>query len=109
MGAILRELATQVLEVVDLAVEDDDVAGLGVGHRLLAPLAQVDDGEPAESEDDSGSAVGRGGHPETARVRPAVTLRGAHAAHGVDDCLVDLADGSRDAAHGELGPLAPRH
>ena len=62
VSALARVLATNVLEVVQLAVEDrDDVAGL-VQRRLIAGL-EVDDLEAAMAEDatsERGDAAGVG-------------------------------------------------
>ena len=87
------------MEVIDLAVEDDDIPGLGIRHRLAAVLAQVDDREPAVREDDPGPAIPRAGHPEAARIGSAVPLRSAHAMDGLDDRAVDRSDGPRDSTH----------
>src|SRR5581483_11948157 len=48
--AFRLELVAQLPEVVDLAVEHDDVAAVGRMHRLVAGLREVDDGEPAEPQ-----------------------------------------------------------
>ena len=48
--ALGLELGTEFLEVVDLAVEDNDDATVLVGHRLGASLGQVEDRQAAEAE-----------------------------------------------------------
>ena len=54
------EFPVQVLEVVDLAIEDN-VAGAIVGrHRLMSGGAQVDDAEPVEAEPDLHPMAGGG-------------------------------------------------
>ena len=98
-GALALQLPAQRLEVVDLPIEDDDVAGFRVRHGLAAVLAQVDDREPAVREDDPGPAIPRAGHPEAARIGSAVPLRSAHAMDGLDDRAVDRSDGPRDSTH----------
>jgi hypothetical protein len=50
-GAGGGELLAQFEVVVDLAVEHDPVAPIGVGHRLVAVL-DVDERQPVEPEDD---------------------------------------------------------
>src|SRR5882672_6032052 len=44
------ELRAQLGEVVNLAVEDNHVAGVGRDHRLVAALGEVDDGKAREAE-----------------------------------------------------------
>ena len=74
--AARREVAADVAEVVELAVEDgDDVPGL-VRHRLVAGL-EVDDAQAPVAED---AASERG---DATRVGPAVDERLGHARHEV--------------------------
>ena len=47
--ALGGQLRPQLQVVVDLAVEDDPVPAVGVGHRLVAVL-DVDEGQPVEAE-----------------------------------------------------------
>ena len=53
---MLFQLSAQLLEIVNLAVENDPDGFFGVGHRLMA-AGQIDDGKPPETEPD--------GRPET--------------------------------------------
>src|SRR5437588_12751232 len=46
------ELDAQLLEIVNLAVEDDDDVAVFVGHRLMAQGREVDDRQPAVAETD---------------------------------------------------------
>ena len=48
--ALGLELGTEFLEVVDLAVEDNDDAAVLVGHGLSAGLGQVEDRQAAEAQ-----------------------------------------------------------
>jgi hypothetical protein len=48
--ALRLERVTELLEVVDLPVENDDVTSVGRRHRLVPRLGQIDDGEPPESQ-----------------------------------------------------------
>ena len=48
--ALGLELGTEFLEVVDLAVEDNDDATVLVGHGLSASLGQVEDRQAAEAQ-----------------------------------------------------------
>ena len=64
-----RARLAQLQVVVDLAVEDDPVAAVGVGHRLVAVL-DVDERQPVEAE--HGPAV-----------PPGLVLVGAAVAHAV--------------------------
>ena len=48
--ALGLELGAKLLEVVDLAVEDDDDAAVLVGHGLSASLGQVEDRQAAEAQ-----------------------------------------------------------
>ena len=52
------KLVAQLEVVVDLAVVDDPVAAVGVGHRLLRRVGEVDDAEPTMAERNrAGNAV----------------------------------------------------
>ena len=48
--ALGLELGTEFLEVVDLAVEDNDDAAVLIGHGLSAGLGQVEDRQAAEAQ-----------------------------------------------------------
>ena len=51
--ALGLELGAKLLEVVDLAVEDDDDAAVLICHGLGAGLSQVEDRQAAEAEGDA--------------------------------------------------------
>jgi hypothetical protein len=52
------KVATQLLEIVDLAIEDQPNRTIFVAHRLVASGAEVDDGQADEAEiDNTGVAV----------------------------------------------------
>ena len=73
------QLGDQLLEVVDLAVEDDDHRAVFVEQRLLAG-GDVDDRQAPVAEADAGLDV------QAAFVRAAVVLRLVHALqHGAID------------------------
>jgi hypothetical protein len=85
----------QLLEVVDLAVEDDDDGVVLVEQRLLAG-GHVDDAQPAVAKPYAGLQV------QAAFVRPAVGLRLVHAMqhmvrHGARLAAVEY---TGDATHG---------
>ena len=48
--ALGLELGAKLLEVVDLAVEDDNDAAVLIGHGLSAGLGQVEDRQAAEAQ-----------------------------------------------------------
>ena len=68
------ELAADLGEVVDLAVERDHAPGLGIQHGLSAGFAQVDDREPPVAEYHLMPVR----MPQAVAVRTAVALRVAH-------------------------------
>ena len=68
----------KVAEVVDLAVEDDDVPGHRVHHGLGAGRREVEDRETAVGEQRAPAARVRRGDPRPACVRAAVDHRVAH-------------------------------
>jgi hypothetical protein len=88
------ELAAQRLEIVDLAVVDDDEAPVLVRHRLGA-AGEVDHGEPGVAENRVVAA------PESARVRPART-QGFERGFGAR--LPRGSDQAEDSAHVSLPP-----
>ena len=90
------ESATQLDEVVELAVVGDDETPTGRGHRLMARLAQVQDGEAAVAERDAAVMLER--HPPA--VRPAVRQCVGEAVDRppVDALIVQLPD-TGDPAH----------
>ncbi len=47
------QLLTQLREVVDRPVENDDVATVGALHRLTAGVREVEDGQTSESQSDT--------------------------------------------------------
>ena len=71
--ALGLELGAQLLVVIDAAVEHERQAELGIDHRLLAALGQVDDLEPPVAERHAPARH------DAFRVRPA---RGHGAGHG---------------------------
>ena len=56
--ALGLELGTEFLEVVDLAVEDNNDVTVLIGHGLSAGLGQVEDRQAAEAEDKLAAHVG---------------------------------------------------
>ena len=90
------EVATELLVVVDLAVEDDPRGPVLIADRLI-PRQEVDDAQPAHPETHAGSEV------HALAIRPAMSERGAH---GVDVPFENRAaveiDDSGDAAHRSL-------
>lgn len=56
-GAFGFEFAAQLAEIINLAVEGDDEAAVGRGHRLMAGRRQIDDGKPAMGERDAGVRI----------------------------------------------------
>ena len=58
--AVFFEFGAEVLEVVDLAIEDDFVAAVGAGHGLVAEGGEIEDGEAAVAEGDAGFGIGPG-------------------------------------------------
>jgi hypothetical protein len=112
------ERAPQLLEVVDLAVEDDGVAAARGRHRLMAGRRQVDDRQPLEAEAHAavdedpfvvGAAVvhGRGHPPQQLLVRraavPVVDAR--YATHGLDRFALARIPGSRGETFSSHRPL----
>src|SRR5690348_4631136 len=92
-----RELAAQLLEVVDLAVERDHATGCAVDHRLRAGLAQVEDREPAVRKHD----VVRLRDPEPGAVGPTVAKRAADPIDAPHDVVAirQVRGGIREVAH----------
>src|SRR6185369_1357760 len=98
--ALLLQLEAQLLEVVDLAVEDDPQRAILAAHGLMAGRGEIDDAQPAVAEPDRAVA------PDACVVGPAM---GDHVAHALDQARVDvpalLEDPlTRDPAHGDLPP-----
>ena len=48
--ALRRKASAQLGEVVDFAVENDDIAAVRTLHRLMPQVRKVDDGQPVEAE-----------------------------------------------------------
>ncbi len=97
------QLGADLGEIVDLAVEGDDVAAVLRRHRLRA-AGHVDDGEAAVAEADAG------GRPHPLPIRAAMGLRVRHRADALRiDRLggVDVEDAG-DAAHISLPPCDRR-
>jgi hypothetical protein len=70
------ELDAQRLEVIDLAVQHNDIAARCGHHRLVAGGRNIDDGKPSKAE---GNAA-RGINPFAGIVRTAMRNRFAHGA-----------------------------
>ena len=91
-----QQLAANIREVVDLAIEDHGKASVGRQHGLMPMLAQVQDGQPGVPQPDL-----RPPHPRTVVIRTAIAQRRYRPAKiGLADlgrvCRVEV---SRDAAH----------
>jgi len=71
------EFVAQILKVVDLPVEDDDVAAIHRGHRLIAERGEIDDAETPVCQSDQVVQVLSG------CIRPAVGNDLTHALQGV--------------------------
>ena len=55
--ATTLKLGSQLLVIIDLAVEDDDIPPTGSMHRLCSRRREFDDRQPAVSEGHLGSGV----------------------------------------------------
>src|SRR5256885_16074564 len=86
-------------EVVDLSVKDEDIAGLGVDHRLAAVVAEIDDRKTPEGENRPQAATTASRRPKAARVGPSVQLRGVHSPNRIDDRRIDRSARTGDPAH----------
>ncbi len=90
------ERGTQLQVVVDLAVENDLVAAVGTGHRLVTGGGKVEDCEPPMPEGDAG----RGIQPQPLVIGAAVGDGIQHAPeHGAGVLREAGLDESRNAAH----------
>ena len=97
------ERGPQAAEVVDLAVQDQDVAARGGGHRLAAGGREVDDGEPPVAERHAGPGVG----PGPGVVGPAVAQRVRHGAGDAPEVAASAAaEKARYPAH-RSSPVSP--
>src|SRR5439155_14233181 len=85
------QLASQLSEVVDLAVVDDREPPVRGRHRLPTGIAQINDLEPPMPKNDSGA------RPEAIAVRPPVPLREHHPGH--HGRIGTWADHPSNAAH----------
>src|SRR5881397_3341876 len=110
--------------VVDLAVEHDPALRVGYGHRLQAPLGEIEDRQPTVAQPNGdrargiplyrvrneGVTVPPSMHPtqeEALAVRSAVRLQVVHPLQdGHVNRAID-ADDSYDAAHGNCSLRAP--
>ena len=95
------EFRAQPLEIVDLAVEHDDVLRVVARHRLVAGDRQVDDGQPARAEAD---ALAR---PHAAVIGAAMDHARVGALHTFALPPGPRADDSADGAH--VSVPAPGH
>ena len=89
----------QVLEVVDLAVEGDNVPGHRIDHRLIAGRREVENCQAAKPQHCPPAAFVRRGEPHCAAVRAAVDHRPVHALEGCTIGLVQSSDDPCNAAH----------
>ena len=69
------KLGAQLGEVIDLTVENDDVATARGAHRLMPGGREIEDREPPETQRQPAFRVG----PHPGVVRPAMGERGGHA------------------------------
>ena len=86
MGAVRLELPAKRLEIVDLAVEDDDVTPIVRAHRLVTGRREIDDRQPAEPE----RYATRGVDPATVVVWAAMDDRRGLREHGRGQCILRL-------------------
>jgi len=86
--------------VEDLAVEDDDVPGRRIDHRLRAGGGEVEDREPPVSEQRAEPPCVRRGLPRASGVGPAVKHGVAHPLECAAVAIVDAAEDASDATHG---------
>ncbi len=90
------EAIAQLLEVVDLAVEDDHLAADGVRHRLRASRRDVEDGQPTMGKHGAEAAGVRRRFPSALAVGPAVHHR---VAHPLESGAVGVADPPDDPGY----------
>ena len=97
----LLEVAPQILEVVDLAVEDDGpVAAAGaVGHRLVAGGRQVDDRETTVPQHAPGAVVVRAALPDARAIRTPMRQRIGHPLQGRPVAAVDVPEDACYSTH----------
>ena len=98
------QAAPKVAEIVDLAVEDDDVPGHRVDHGLGAGGREIEDRETAMGEKRAPAAGVGLGHPRPGSIGAAVGHRAVHPRDRRAVFLVQPSDDPSDAAH-RLGPL----
>ena len=86
--------------VVDLAVEREDDRAVGVHHRLMAPLRQVENLESMKPKGGVGNAATQRQAERAAIVGPAVTIRSRHRRNhaGVGRRAIEV-DEPGDSAH----------
>ena len=91
------ELGPKPQEIVDLAIERDDVAARSREHRLVAGRRRVDDGKTPMAQ----SQAGRGVNPRARAIRSAMLQRSGHRPHQALVVAIALVapEKSRDAAH----------
>ena len=94
--AVGLELGPQLAKVVELAVVGDPVAVAGVGHRLSASRARVEDAEPPVSERRRKPPVVRREQLHPLAVGPPVSQ---DLGHRLDQAPIGAADEAADAAH----------
>ena len=93
------EAGAKFAKVIDLAVEDDDVAGDRIGHRLHARRRKIENGEPAMREQSTPVARVRLGCPHSLRIWTTVRERTAHAAQRSAICVIQPSDNPSDTTH----------
>jgi hypothetical protein len=90
----IGELATDGLEVIDLAIEDERVPAAGRGHGLVTGGREIDDGQAAEAQRDAAATIG----PDTGVIRAAMDQRGRHVSGDGRDVTIRTPDSS-DSTH----------
>ena len=104
----LLEVAPQILEVVDFAVEDDRpiVAARAVGHRLVACGREVDDRETTVPQHAPDAVRVRGALPDTRAIRTTMRERIGHPLQGRPVPAVDPPEDARYSTHRTSGDCA---
>ena len=101
----LLEVAPQILEVVDLAVEDDRpvVATGAVSHRLIARRRQVDDREATVAQHAPDAVGVRAALPDTRAIRTTMRERIGHPLQSRPVPAVDAPEDARYSTHMAAG------
>ena len=95
------ETLSKLLEVVNLAVEDERVrvAANRIAHGLVGRMRQIDNRQPAMTEHAAVAAVVKGTGPEPFAIGPAMRDRARHASQCFSIVTGDAADDARYTAH----------